>query len=108
MLIPVIHILDLCDAHLAGLDYLAAKQQSLRVNLGNGSGYSVRQVIDAARRVTGREFTVKQGARRAGDAPRLVADSALARKRLGWKPRYPELDTILEHAWKWELSRTGR
>jgi UDP-glucose 4-epimerase len=100
-----IHVSDLCDAHLAGLEYLGAKGQSLRVNLGSGDGYSVRQVIDVARRVTGREFTVSRGTRRPGDAPRLVADSALAKKLLGWKPRYAALETIIEHAWKWEIGR---
>lgn len=100
-----IHVTDLCDAHLAGLDYLDRQQPSLRVNLGNGNGYSVRQVIDAARRVTKREFTVSYGSRRPGDAPRLVADSTLAKKLLDWKPRYAELETIIEHAWKWEISR---
>jgi UDP-glucose 4-epimerase len=100
-----IHVSDLCVAHLASLDYLSEKQQSLRVNLGNGNGYSVRQVIDAARRVTSRDFKVEHAGRRAGDPPRLVADSALARKLLGWTPRYPELETIIEHAWKFELTR---
>ena len=99
-----IHVLDLCDAHLAGLDYLSARQQSLRVNLGNGTGFSVRQVIETARRVTRREFPVSYDKRRPGDAPRLVADAALARKLLGWNPRYPELETLIEHAWQWELN----
>jgi UDP-glucose 4-epimerase len=102
-----IHVADLCDAHLAGLDYLGAKQRSLRVNLGNGNGYSVQQVIDAARRVTKREFTVNYGARRPGDPPRLVADSALAKKLLDWKPRHAALETILEHAWRWELRQAS-
>ena len=103
-----IHVSDLCDAHLAGLDYLGRQQQSLRVNLGNGNGYSVGQVIETARRVTKREFTVNDGDRRPGDPPRLVADSALAKKLLGWKPRYADIETILEHAWRWELIQQGR
>jgi UDP-glucose 4-epimerase len=103
-----IHVVDLCEAHLAGLDHLASTGESLRVNLGNGNGFSVREVIETARRVTGREFPVSQEKRRAGDAPRLVADSALARKVLGWKPRYPELQTIIEHAWRWELEMVKR
>jgi UDP-glucose 4-epimerase len=98
-----IHVIDLCEAHLAGLDHLASTGTSVRINLGNGNGFSVREVIETARRVTGREFAVSQEKRRAGDAPRLVADAALARKLLGWKPRYPELQTIIEHAWRWEL-----
>jgi len=103
-----IHVVDLCEAHLAGLDHLSSTQRSLRVNLGNGNGYSVREVIDASRRVTQREFPVSYGERRAGDAPRLVAECALARKLLGWNPRYPELDTIIEHAWRWELNMVKR
>lgn len=103
-----IHVLDLCAAHLAGLNFLAASPKSLRVNLGNGHGYSVRQVIEAARRITQREFPVELGKRRVGDAPRLVADSSLARDLLGWKPRYSRLETILEHAWRWELEMVRR
>ena len=103
-----IHVADLCDAHLAGLQRLASAPKSLAVNLGNGSGFSVREVIEAARRVTGRDFPVRHEPRRAGDAPRLVADAALARTLLGWNPRYPQLQTIIEHAWRWELEMVKR
>ena len=100
-----VHVADLCHAHLASLGYLSRTSRSLRVNLGNGGGYSVRQVIDAARRVTGRDFRIESSGRRPGDPPQLVADSALARQVLGWSPRYPALDTIVEHAWRFELGR---
>ena len=97
-----IHIMDLCDAHLRALNYLAEGNESAAFNLGNGSGYSVQQVIDSARRVTGREIRIIDGGRRAGDPAILVADASLARATLGWQPRYPELDTLIAHAWLWE------
>lgn len=79
------------------------RRQERRFNLGNGTGFSaVQGVIDAARRVTGREFKVVDAPRRAGDPPRLVADSGLARQELGWRPRYGDLETIIGHAWAWE------
>jgi UDP-glucose 4-epimerase len=71
-------------------------------NLGNGSGFSVLEVIDAVRRVTQREFNVIDAPRRAGDPARLVADSRMIRQKLGWAPVYAELDTIVQHAWGWE------
>jgi len=98
-----IHVADLCDAHLAALRYLAGTGESLCANLGNGNGYSVRQIIDTARAVTRRSFAVREGPRREGDPPRLVADAARAREVLGWQPRCSQLETIIEHAWKWEL-----
>ncbi len=75
---------------------------SSRAYLGNGNGFSVKKVIDAAEQVTGRKITVVNGPRRDGDPARLVADSRLARQKLGWRPQYADLATIIEHAWKWE------
>ncbi|WP_240125707.1 UDP-glucose 4-epimerase GalE [Thermomonas alba] len=97
-----IHVEDLCQAHLLALRQLLAGGESARYNLGNGNGYSVREVIAAARRVTGHPIPVQIGARRAGDPPVLVADASAARRVLGWQPRYADLDTILAHAWAWE------
>ncbi len=97
-----IHIDDLCSAHLLALEQLLAGNDSGRYNLGNGNGFSVREVIDAVQRVTGRDIAVVQGERRAGDPPTLVADANLARTSLLWTPRYPDLDTIVAHAWAWE------
>lgn len=97
-----IHVSDLCDAHLLALRHLLEGKSSLRLNLGNGQGFSVNQVIAAVRRVTGREFVVKQEPRRAGDPPRLVADARQARALLGWQPRFDELDSIIADAWHWE------
>jgi UDP-glucose 4-epimerase len=102
-----IHVADLCQAHLLALDFLAAQERSAVFNLGNGSGFSVRQVVEAARRVTGREIPIIDAPRREGDPARLVADSALAREALGWAPRHCELDTIVAHAWRWERKMAG-
>jgi len=96
-----IHVDDLCTAHLLALDHLAAGGESRRYNLGNGAGFSVREVIDTARTVTGREIPVVEGARRPGDPATLVADSRRITGELGWRPRYPELATIIDHAWQW-------
>jgi UDP-glucose 4-epimerase len=98
-----IHVYDLTAAHLLALDYLA-ENPSLTCNLGTGTGYSVRQVIDMVRKVTGREFKVVEGARRPGDAPRLVASPGLAQATLGWKPRYTSLEEMVRSAWEWTLA----
>ncbi|MDQ3797653.1 MAG: UDP-glucose 4-epimerase GalE [Pseudomonadota bacterium] len=97
-----IHVSDLCDAHLLALEQLTQGGESNRYNLGNGQGYSVQEVIDAAAKVTGREIPVVRGERRCGDPATLVADSARARSKLGWSPRFADLDTIIAHAWAWE------
>lgn len=97
-----IHIEDLCSAHLLALRQLLAGSESARYNLGNGNGFSVREVITAAQRVTGCEIPVVIGERRAGDPPSLVADSRCARAELGWQPQFADLDTIVAHAWAWE------
>jgi UDP-glucose 4-epimerase len=96
-----IHVVDLCEAHLLAMEKLRRDGKSAAYNLGNGSGYSVQEVINAARRVTERKMEVVDGPRRAGDPARLVADSTLARKELGWTPRYADLETIIAHAWEW-------
>jgi UDP-glucose 4-epimerase len=72
--------------------------------LGNGLGFTVQEVIDAARRVSGRDFKVIKEGRREGDPARLLADSQKAKQALGWSPQYADLDTIIRHAWDWELS----
>ena len=97
-----IHINDLCDAHLLALERMKQSSRSARYNLGNGTGFSVQQVIDATRAVTGRDFVVTQDQRRPGDPAVLVADSTLAKKELGWQPAYPDLDSIIASAWRWE------
>lgn len=103
-----IHIVDLCDAHMRALEQLAAGGESAAYNLGNGNGYSVQQVIDVAERVSGRSIKVIEAPRRAGDSAVLVADSTLARRVLGWQPRFGDLDAIVGHAWTWELKNGFR
>lgn len=95
-----VHVTDLCQAHLLALSSLLKNQKSMTLNLGTGKGYSVRQVITAVQRVTGKSIQVAVGPPRAGDVAVLVADAALAQETLKWSPRFPELDTIIEHAWK--------
>lgn len=97
-----IHVTDLCHAHLQAMEQLWSSDESGVFNLGNGRGFSVQQVIDTAREVTGIDIPVADGPRRSGDPASLVADATRAREVLGWKPRYPDLAAIVEHAWRWE------
>ncbi|MBV6438029.1 MAG: UDP-glucose 4-epimerase GalE [Phototrophicaceae bacterium] len=98
-----VHVTDLADAHILALE--ALKDGKSRVyNLGSGSGYSVLEVIESVRRVTGHPIPVKDAPRRAGDLPRLVADSTRISAELGWEPEYDNLDRIVETAWKWHQS----
>lgn len=94
-----IHIEDLAQAHIMSLRQLG--DRSLHYNLGNGKGYSVRQVIDTARAVTGSDFEVVESGRRPGDAAVLVASSELISSELGWQPRHPDLEAIVASAWDW-------
>lgn len=96
-----IHIVDLADAHILGLEHLEKGGESGAFNLGNGTGYSVKQVIDTVERVTERPIKREMAGRRAGDPAILIADYQRAREVLGWKPRYGDLDTIVATAWKW-------
>lgn len=96
-----VHIQDLCDAHLLALQALAGGMKSGVFNLGHGEGYSVRQILEAVERVTGKRVRVKIGARRAGDPARLIASPLKARQILGWTPKHG-LDTIVSDAWRWE------
>jgi UDP-glucose 4-epimerase len=102
-----IHVSDLADAHVLGLEYLLAGGQSEVFNLGNGNGFSVKEVIETAKQITGKEIAVKEGDRRAGDAPILVGSSAKAQKILGWNPQYADLSKIITHAWQWHQKRHG-
>lgn len=96
-----IHVSDLATAHLQALHYLEQKKGSDFFNLGNEAGTSVLQVIDAVKRVTGREFKVVLSDRRLGDPAKLVGSSRKAQVKLGWEPVYKDIDKIVEHAWKW-------
>jgi UDP-glucose 4-epimerase len=95
-----IHVSDLADAHARALDYLQAGNPSAAFNLGNGQGYSVLEVIESARTVTGREIPIDMQGRRAGDPSHLVADAAKARAVLGWQPQRPDLAVIISSAWE--------
>jgi UDP-glucose 4-epimerase len=99
-----IHVGDLAQAHVLALDALA-EGAPLIYNLGNGHGFSVREVIESARRVTGRRIDVRETARRPGDAAVLVASSAKIRSELRWEPQHPDLDSIMASAWEWVKRR---
>jgi UDP-glucose 4-epimerase len=96
-----IHVTDLADAHVRAMDYLVKGNKSCCINLGNGAGFSVIEVIDAAKRVTGKNIHIKISPRRQGDPPELAGSNEMAEKLLGWKPLYTDIDTIISHAWKW-------
>jgi len=98
-----IHVEDLVAAHRLALDALDDHPRQI-FNLGNGAGYSVHQVIDVARRVTGHPIPAEIGPRRAGDSPRLVASSEKIHRELGWQPAHPKLEDILASAWEWHRS----
>ena len=102
-----IHVNDLASAHVLGLDYLFNGGESEMFNLGNGNGFSVREVIEMAKKVTGVDFLVKETDRRPGDAPILVGSSEKAKSILGWQPQYFELKTIVNDAWQWHKKRHG-
>ncbi len=102
-----IHVTDLATAHVSGLQRLmGGTVASQAINLGTGQGASVREVIDTARRVTGRDFRVEEGVRREGDPPRLVAAAERAADLLDWRPEHSRLSTIVETAWRWLEKRT--
>jgi UDP-glucose 4-epimerase len=96
-----IHVSDLTQAHLLALEALLRGGSNATYNLGNSTGYSVKQIIGAARRITGHEIPSISADRRAGDPAVLVADSSLVRKRLGWRPRYENIEEIIQSAWVW-------
>jgi UDP-glucose 4-epimerase len=96
-----VHVSDLAQAHLLALDALRNGCQTTEYNLGNGNGYTVMEVVRTAENVTGREIKTVNADRRPGDPAVLVASSEKIVKELGWKPKYPDLETIIETAWKW-------
>jgi UDP-glucose 4-epimerase len=100
-----IHVTDLAQAHVLGLEYLLKGGDSQKFNLGNGNGFSVRDVIETARRVTGKAIPAIECDRRPGDPPALVGSAEKARALLGWNPQYADLTQILTHAWQWHQKR---
>jgi UDP-arabinose 4-epimerase len=97
-----IHVTDLADVHVLSLQHLLGGGDSASLNLANGNGFSVREVLEAVERVAGRPVPHEVAGRRPGDPPMLVGDATLARRILGWRPRYADLDTIIETAWKFD------
>jgi UDP-glucose 4-epimerase len=102
-----IHVTDLAEAHVLGLDYLLKGGQTEVFNLGNGNGFSVQEVITAAEKVTGKPIPVVRSDRRPGDPASLIGSAAKAREILNWQPKYAELEVILAHAWQWHQQRHG-
>lgn len=100
-----VHVFDLADAHILALEALGSGRAGLCYNLGNGEGFSVREVIACAEEITGVKIATQVVGRRAGDPARLVADARLAEKELGWSPRFTTIDKIIETAWNWERNR---
>jgi UDP-arabinose 4-epimerase len=103
-----IHVADLADAHVAALRALRSGSAGGAYNLGVGRGFSVREIVDAMARVSGRKVPVRIGPRRAGDPATLTADASAARKALGWVPRIVEIDAIVDSAWRWHMRRHNR
>lgn len=99
-----IHVVDLADAHVLALEYLRKGGESDIFNLGNGQGFSVKEMIAAAEKATGRSIKVEIGARRAGDPAQLIASSEKARTVLGWKPQFTDVEQVIGTAWKWHES----
>ena len=100
-----IHVSDLAQAHVLGLQHILKHRVSQIFNLGNGSGFSVREVIDTAKAVTGKDIPFDECPRRTGDPAVLIGSSSKARQILGWEPKYAELTTIVRHAWNWHQKR---
>jgi UDP-glucose 4-epimerase len=100
-----IHVNDLADAHILALDYLMSGNEPTVFNLGNGNGYSVKEIIDVARKVTSRDIPVRTGGRRPGDPAVLIASSEKAQRVLGWSPKLYDIITIVETAWKWHSGK---
>jgi UDP-glucose 4-epimerase len=103
-----IHVEDLAEAHLLGLKHLLNGRKSRFFNLGSGSGYSNKEVLETVKKVTGSDFRVEYGPRREGDAPSLVASSGLIKKELGWEAKYKNLEEIIRTAWEWYKKREGK
>ena len=101
-----IHVHDLCSAHALALSYLVEGGSSRAWNLGNAKGFSVKEIIKATRMVSGRNIPIQVSNRRPGDPAVLVADSSQAWQQLGWRPQFTDLETIIAHAWNWELKMT--
>ena len=99
-----IHVTDLAKAHILAMEYLKNGGESDVFNLGSGQGFSVKEIIETAKKVTGKDIPVKMGERRAGDPERLVASSDKAKEILGWTPEYDDIEKIIHSAWRWHMN----
>ena len=99
-----LHVMDLADAHIRGVEHLLAGGEALTLNLGTGAGFSVKEVVDAARVVANREPPHRIGPRRPGDPPKLVSGSTLAEQKLGWRPTRSTMPQIIADAWRWRAT----
>ena len=99
-----IHVNDLAQAHILAMKYLRDGNDSNIFNLGNGVGFTVKEVVETARKVTGHPIPAKEEPRRSGDPSMLIASSAKAKEVLGWNPQYADLETIIDTAWNWHKS----
>lgn len=99
-----IHVNDLAQAHILAMKYLCDGNDSNIFNLGNGVGFTVKEVVETARKVTGHPIPAKEEPRRSGDPSMLIASSAKAKEVLGWNPQYADLETIIDTAWNWHKS----
>ncbi len=100
-----IHVVDLAEAHMRALDHLLNNGASHALNCGYGHGFSVREVVNTVKKVTGIDFAVEEAARREGDPPILVADNSKIKEKLNWKPVHDDLEYIVKTAWEWEKKR---
>ncbi|MEC4802881.1 MAG: UDP-glucose 4-epimerase GalE [Jaaginema sp. PMC 1079.18] len=100
-----IHVSDLADAHVLGLEYLLNGGKTAAFNLGNGNGFSVKEIIEASRTVTGKEIKAIECDRRPGDPPMLVGSAKKAKETLGWNPQFADINKIIAHAWQWHQKR---
>ncbi|MBR0963760.1 UDP-glucose 4-epimerase GalE [Bradyrhizobium diazoefficiens] len=98
-----VHVLDLADAHTRAVEHLLSQGSSCALNLGTGTGTTVKELLDVVRRVVGKDFEIKYGPRREGDSPALVADNSLALRTIGWSTRH-DLNSIIETAWRWHAN----
>jgi UDP-glucose-4-epimerase GalE len=102
-----IHVTDLAEAHILSLKHIMGGKDSITINVGTNKGYSVAEIIEAARKITGKNIPVEKCERRAGDPPTLVSDATRARKLINWTPRYSDLETIVETAWEWRQKQNA-
>jgi UDP-glucose 4-epimerase len=96
-----IHVYDLVNAHVMALEMQLKTGNSVKINLGNGVGFSVKEVSEVFKKVTGKDFKISRGKRRAGDPDLVISNNKFAKEYLGWEPQFTKIEEHVEHAWKW-------